>query len=470
MRLVGGNITAKGNIQWDGSNSDGVLTTTLTISGTTDQTLTASGATQTSGFFPTLEVNKASGTLFLAGTIRTGKFWTVTQGTIDATTNNSTVVFVGNITIAGSQTLNNVTFDSNSASNVTYIINSTSVLTVAGTLTVDDTLAGLMTIATGAIVAQGNIVVDSSNVNSGISTNLTISGSASQLLTLSGGSTTTGQFASTTVNKTGGTLTISGILRTSKNFTVSSGTIDWTTNSAMLSFAGTLNFNAGTGSYNNIYFDTAGSVTLLSNLTLNGDWTNAGSFTSGSNTVTFAGSGTSTMITGGTTATKDFQNLTISKTGNGVVQLASTTLDVDGTLTVSSGTLDLNGQNITTTALCSVTGILKVAGTETLSCTPTYNTNSTILFASTTVATSTVSNFGSSFYNFISWIAGKNLVFPADTTTTIGGTLSVQGMSGNTLNIKSSAAGADGSKTGHCPDPILVPTPMYSFAAQNHLT
>ena len=54
-------------------------------------------------------INKPSGTLTLAGTIRTTNNWTYTAGTLDPGT--STVVFAGTATITGSHSLANVVFN-----------------------------------------------------------------------------------------------------------------------------------------------------------------------------------------------------------------------------------------------------------------------------------------------------------------------------------------------------------------------
>ncbi|MCX5707990.1 MAG: C25 family cysteine peptidase [Candidatus Omnitrophica bacterium] len=87
-------------------------------------------------------------------------------------------------------------------------------------------------------------------------------------------------------------------------------------------------------------------------ITVSGNWSNAGSFISNNSLVTFnKADGTQTINAGGTgNASKDFQSLT--KTGGGTLQLSLSGLEVDGTLSVSSGTiLDLNGQNLTAGAL-----------------------------------------------------------------------------------------------------------------------
>ena len=74
-------------------------TGTLLVNGTTDQTFTGASTTA-AGNLPNLVIDKPSGTLTLAGTIRTSHNWTYTAGTVDPGT--STVVFVGGtVTSAG---------------------------------------------------------------------------------------------------------------------------------------------------------------------------------------------------------------------------------------------------------------------------------------------------------------------------------------------------------------------------------
>jgi len=82
-----------------------------------------------------------------------------------------------------------------------------------------------------------------------------------------------------------------------------------------------------------------GSATI----TVAGNWSNSGTFTSGSSTVIFNGaSGIQTISkSGGET----FYNITINKSANNV-QL-SNDITVNGTLTISSGDLDINSNQIT---------------------------------------------------------------------------------------------------------------------------
>lgn len=61
----------------------------------------------------------------------------------------------------------------------------------------------------------------------------------------------------------------------------------------------------------------ASNGTYSHNINIAGNWTNNGTFTPGTGTVTFNGTtGTSTITTGGIAAGKQFYNLTINSSNN----------------------------------------------------------------------------------------------------------------------------------------------------------
>src|SRR3970282_1351378 len=94
---------------------------------------------------PALNINKPSGTLTLAGTIRTAKAWTYTAGTVDPGT--STVVFAGG-TITGSPPPNAGGFHTGATK--TGAAGTT--LTVNGVLTLTNGF-----IDTGVVAARGDV-------------------------------------------------------------------------------------------------------------------------------------------------------------------------------------------------------------------------------------------------------------------------------------------------------------------------
>ena len=138
----------------------------LTVDGAGPQTLTGTSTTAV-GALPNLTVAKPVGsTLTLAGTIRTGRNWTVTSGTVDPTT--STVIFAGTLTVTGSQSFNlvevrgavtvpagtdlAVAADLAMPTVVAFTVNGS--VTVAGALTLTDgSIAGA-----GSVAVRGNIV------------------------------------------------------------------------------------------------------------------------------------------------------------------------------------------------------------------------------------------------------------------------------------------------------------------------
>ncbi|MFH1769645.1 MAG: hypothetical protein ABH833_03190, partial [Parcubacteria group bacterium] len=101
-----------------------------------------------------------------------------------------------------------------------------------------------------------------------------------------------------------------------------------------------------------------GTLNMAGNdLTIAGNYTNSGTYTSGANTTIFNGAGNQTLITGGTGDTQDFNNITVNK-ASGSLTTSTNAVDIDGTLTVSSGTLTID-KNTT------VTGNITNAGTIT---------------------------------------------------------------------------------------------------------
>jgi len=176
------NIDAKGNIIITLVNSDGGGSAIITINGTEDQTLTGSG-TASQGDLPNVTIAKDTGTLTLASVISVAGAWTYTSGTVDATTNDSTVVLYGTKNLDGQGTSATMSFDNlqiGDASNAASI-----------------TLAGDLSVA-------GNL---------NISTSRTLNTSASNYAVNVGGNwTRSGTFTgnNSTVTLTSGTHTVTG--------------------------------------------------------------------------------------------------------------------------------------------------------------------------------------------------------------------------------------------------------------------
>ncbi len=78
--IATGTIAAQGPISQASTFDSG--TGILLVDGTADQTFTGA-STLAAGNLANLVIDKPSGTLSLAGTIRTGRNWTYTAGTLD---------------------------------------------------------------------------------------------------------------------------------------------------------------------------------------------------------------------------------------------------------------------------------------------------------------------------------------------------------------------------------------------------
>ncbi|MFT5207338.1 MAG: filamentous hemagglutinin family protein [Candidatus Omnitrophota bacterium] len=181
-----------------------------------------------------------------------------------------------------------------------------------------------------------------------------------------------------------GILSNSGIVILQGDETVSVGTMD--TDSGLIKYDGavtaaSLSFgsnyfslefdNAGGDWSANATLDVNGNLTITNGVfqdganttTLAGNWSNAGTYT-GTGTVSFNGATTQTLTSGGTGTTQDFTNITV--TNSSTLQTITNALDIDGTLTIVSGsTADLNAQNLTLGTLSNA-GTLLLEGGETV--------------------------------------------------------------------------------------------------------
>ena len=118
---------------------------------------------------------------------------------------------------------------------------------------------------------------------------------------------------------------------------------------------------------------TAGNMTITAgtldangnNMTVGGNWSNSDTFTPGANTVTFNKStGTQTLNSGGVGAGKLFNNVTHS--GAGSLQLTTNSLNIDGNLINSAGTLDSNSIDMTLAGNYNSTGGTVTTGSSTV--------------------------------------------------------------------------------------------------------
>ena len=167
------------------------------------------------------------------------------------------------------------------------------------------------------------------------------------------------------------------------------GVLDISTGTDTLTVGGTLNVNGGTLIATNGSIDANGDVTVSlgtltspdagGTFTVAGNWIKTGgTVTNLLGTITFDGTGVQNV----TSDSAAFNNLTVNGTGNSVT--LQDLLDVNGNLTITTGTLDANGQDIT------------VAGNWSNADTFTSGGAGTVTFD----GTSTVTSGGDAFFNF----------------------------------------------------------------------
>ncbi|HEV3412573.1 MAG TPA: T9SS type A sorting domain-containing protein [Puia sp.] len=269
-----GTIAAQGNIIDNNTNTTGGGTGTLLINGTGAQNLTSTGVIY-QGILPAVTINKASGTLTLPSLITTRSNWTYVAGTIDAATNNSTVVFGNSLTITGTHTLNNVTFDG--GGNYTFTVAAGTTLNTAGTVTISG--ASNVTINTGTVNLLGGLSLTNTATSGGGSAVLAFTGPGSQSIT-GALSIYQSSLPAVTINKPSGTLTFPALITILGNWTYTAGTIDATTNNSTVVFANTLTIS-GTHTLNNVNFEgnfnNTYTVSTGTALTVAGTLTTSGS-------------------------------------------------------------------------------------------------------------------------------------------------------------------------------------------------
>jgi hypothetical protein len=385
---VGGNVTVTSTTGWGSGN--------ILFNGTGAQILQVDGAGG-SGALPGVSINKGSGTLTLKDTVSingTGG-WTYTAGTVDAGT--STIAFgQGNKSInSGAMSFNNLTVNSN-----------VSTLTITGTVDVNGNLAisSANTVNGGTIAIAGNFSSSDTTVYG--TTAITLDGTGAQTINMAGGADIPeGTF---TINKSSGTATLLSnisVSGTGQDVTVTSGTLDLAGFNLVLTGPGDVLSVA-----NGATLQLQGGETI----TATTKTLSAGS------TVIYNGGGSYTGLAAGNA----YHHLTFNGAGTWTLNSA---LDANGNLTITSGTLATGGNNI------------NVAGNWGNSGTFTHG-------AATVTLDGTAQNMNGSttFYNLTKSVAAaETLTFQAGQTTTIatGGTLTLNGASGQLLSLRSSVNG-----------------------------
>ena len=245
---------------------------------------------------------------------------------------NEGITLVGDVDLNNTLTLNDGTAAVNTQGNALSTTDDT-VTVNAGTLTIGaggsvDTGAGNLT-NSGTIDSSGSITT-TNFISTGTFTN-----SAANTIAAAGGVVIQGIFSAPTTNNT---LTMSGGGPATLNAAVPIGNLNIAATGQVRTLTNDLDAD-GTVTING----TLDAATNGQNVTVGGDWTNAGVFEAGP-LVTFDGTGVS-ITTGGGGGDQDFEDVTFD--GGGVFDLVvGNDLDANGTLRINAGTLDANGQDI----------------------------------------------------------------------------------------------------------------------------
>ncbi|HHM04310.1 MAG TPA: hypothetical protein ENJ19_01025, partial [Gammaproteobacteria bacterium] len=345
------------------------------------------------GDLPGLEINN-TGTLTVFDTIgiHGSSGWTYTGGAVDTVSQGATVVFAGPNTIAVN--------DSTTVFNSVELDMSGGVLNVTGTLDVNGPfkITAVNTINTGTVRVAGDVItLDTGVAGTG---HLLFDGVNQSLRCYDTvpDPSCGGAIPGIEINNTG-TLTLYGTIELDGNYgwVRTGGTVDATSNGTTVVFdisqSGTPVFNDGATTLNHVILDMAGrSLSITGTMNVGGNFTLTGVNNIDTGTIAIAGdlSATDTGV-GGTAAmtlygtgtqsinvTGDLPDgtFTIYKASGTVVLLTDFTTALDGAgqdLTITQGTLDLNGYNLTVPHVLTVdaNGTLQLEGGETLTTTST---------------------------------------------------------------------------------------------------
>ncbi len=214
----------------------------IIINGTGDQIL--DGAVGTGdGTLGNVLIDKSSGTLYFKDYINVTGNFEYKNGTLDYSTYSNTINFLLDLNpkISGTFNISNLRLNRPSTGGTkTFTVKNTSTITVNGNFTTSGTAAFVLD--SGTIEVKGNIVV-TSGLNGGISTIKAI-GTNAQTFT---GTTaiTTGELPKFTINKSGGTFTVTNIMNVQKSLTLTNGIIKTANGSSKVYLFGTSSVSGG---------------------------------------------------------------------------------------------------------------------------------------------------------------------------------------------------------------------------------
>jgi fibronectin-binding autotransporter adhesin len=325
-------------------------------------------------------ITASATSLTVAGNLSTsgsGQFTHNAGGTLTMSGSSKTIagsdINFANLTISGSVTNNNSYTISGNLSVSGSIAASAGTVTMSGA---SKTISGAGAITFYNLTASGTI---SATSNFSLSTAFTVTGSftssaGTATFTSSSSLTGTANLYNVTINGTSFRLSTNAILGIANTFTITSGTLDVTS-----SAPNTVNYNSTgaqtvTGTtYDNLIFSGGNTKTAAAAVIVNRDlsinasttfnassyshqvkknWTNSGTFTASTSTVSFTGS-TDGAITGATT----FNTLTINKsTSTNIITLASNVSA--STVNMTTGLVNTGSNTITITTTRTGNGII----------------------------------------------------------------------------------------------------------------
>lgn len=315
------------------------------------------------GTFPNLEI-ASSGTVNFSGSFATNTFLHTT-GTVNSGT--STVSVVG-----GNVTTNGMNFYNLVMGSYNPVVNGT--VTVDNDLLIGGSSANSLYLnqgtAPGIVQVKRNITINSYDSFGGGNAIVKLIGTGAQTVTGSAG-----YLPSFEIANSGGVVTLSGTVKLAKHYTYTSAGSVVTTGSTLRFVPGdysSATINPGSVVYNNVYFDSAAAYTLsgtiyaAGNVFLNSIASGSGSVSSGTidvqgnltltnyglagnASINFSGASNS-IISIAASAVKPSGSITVNKTStaNTVTLAGNTTFPgASQDLTITSGTLDMAGYNLT---------------------------------------------------------------------------------------------------------------------------